>query len=190
GAGLVAAFLAKHYGGNYQGPGVAMTDPAATVTTQDHHALVSGHMLNLKGTQRRARGLDAPATTVCAGGNHAGLVAALMAPYYGSGSGETGRDLRDPVPTVPCNDRFQLVTVDIEGETYVLADIGMRMLQPRELFRANGFPDEYRIDLEVDGRKFSKSDKTRLVGNSVPPQWAAVLSRANVAEVSYGVAAA
>ena len=176
---LVSAFLAKHYGGNYQGPGVDLRDPTGTVTTQDHHALVAAHLLNQKGTDQRMRDLREPAPTVCAGGNHAGLVAALMAPYYGSGSGTTGRDLRDPAPTVTSKDRLQLVTVNIDGETFVLTDIGMRMLQPRELYRAQGFPDSYIIDPEVNGKRLNKGAQVRMCGNSVCPPLARALVAAN-----------
>lgn len=94
-----------------------------------HHAIVAAHLLSQHGTDQRNRNLHAPAPTICAGGNHAGLVAALRAPYYGSG--EPGRDLPVPAPTVTRRDRLQLVTVSISisinGETYVLIDIGMRM---------------------------------------------------------------
>lgn len=173
---LVAAFLAKHYGGV---TGIDIRQPTGTVTTVDHHALVAAHLLNLKGSDRRARAMDAPAPTICAGGTHAALVSALMAPYYGSGSGTTGRDLRDPAPTVTTKDRLQLVTVQINGETYVLEDIGMRMLQPRELYRAQGFPDTYIIDRGADGRPFSKEAQVRMCGNSVCPPVMEAIVRAN-----------
>ncbi len=142
---LVAAFLAKHYGGNYTGPGWPLNRPISTVTARDHHA----------------------------------LVAAMLAPYYGSGSGTTGRDLRLPVPTVTTRDRLQLVTVSIDGRDYVLTDIGMRMLQPRELYRAQGFPDEYVIAPRVNGRPLSKSAQVRMCGNSVSPVLARHLVEAN-----------
>lgn len=181
---LVAAFLAKHYGGNYTGPGVDLRDPAATVTTQDHHALVAAHLINQKGTGQRHQPVDAPAPTIAAGGTYAGLVAALLAPYYGSGSGETGRDLRKPAPTATTRDRLQLVTCQIAGEPYVIADIGMRMLQPRELFRAQGFPDSYIIDQGPRGKTLPKYAQVRMCGNSVPPVLPAAIVRANFAHES------
>ena len=176
---LVAAFLAKHYGGNYEGPGADVRQPMSTVTARDHHALVHAHLLNLKGRDRRMRGMDQPYPTICAGGNHAALVAALMAPYYGSGSGTTGRDLRAPAPTVTSRDRLQLVTVTIDGQGYVLTNIGMRMLQPRELYRAQGFPDSYIIDRGPDGRRLSRTSQVRMCGNSVCPQVAAAIVSEN-----------
>lgn len=175
---LVTAFLAKHYTGVV---GIPLTEPTGTITTVDHHALVGAHMINLKGSDRRARAADVPAATVCAGGTHAGLVAAFMAPYYGSGSGETGRDVRLPAPTVTTKDRLQLITVQIDGTTYVITDIGMRMLQPHELFKAQGFPDDYIIGPEFNGKPIPKYAQVRMCGNSVPPNWPAALVVANFA---------
>lgn len=177
---LVAAFLAKHYGGNYSGPGVDVRRPTSTVTATDHHALVCTHLLNMKGSDRRMRDIQDPVPTVCAGGNHAALVAALMAPYYGSGSGTTGRDLRDPSPTITSKDRLQLVTVTIDGSSYMLVDIGMRMLQPRELYRAQGFPDSYIIDPVVRGKPLTKTAQVRMCGNSVSPPTARAIISANM----------
>jgi len=180
GASLVAAFLAKHYGG-HETPGAALHESCSTVTAKDHHALVAAHLINQKGSDQRARPLTQPGPTVCAGGTHAGLVAALMAPYYGSGSGETGRDLRDPSPTVTSRDRLQLIAVQIDGQTCVLTDIGMRMLTPRELYRAQGFPDSYRIDIDYRGKPLPKYAQVRMCGNSVPPPFARALVHANFA---------
>lgn len=173
---LVATFLAKHYGGVV---GVPVDRPMGTVTTVDHHALVAAHMINLKGSDRRTRAANEPIGTVCAGGTHAGLVAAFLAQYYSSGSGLTGRDLREPAPTVTTVDRLQLVTVNIDGATYVITDIGMRMLQPHELFKAQGFPDDYVIDFEHNGKPLTKRAQVRMCGNSVPPVWPRALVAAN-----------
>lgn len=173
---LVAAFLAKHYGGNYTGPGHDLRRPAGTVTTVDHHALIAVHMLNLKGSDRRNSDIAEPARTVCANGTHAALVTAFITTYYGNGA---VCDVRDPAHTVTTKDRLQLVTVRIDGEPHVITDIGMRMLTPRELFLAQGFPDSYIIDHTPDGRYLSKTAQVRLCGNSVPPVWPAALIRAN-----------
>jgi len=179
--GAVAAFLAKHYGGN-ETPGWMLSRPMSTVTSVDHHAVVSAHLLSLKGSSRRHQDMRAPAPTVCAGGTHSALVAALIAPYYGSGSGLTGRDVRDPSPTVTSKQRLQLITVQIEGQSYVVTDIGMRMLQPRELYRAQGFPDEYIIAPEYNGKPLTKGAQVRMCGNSVPPPFSRALITANYTE--------
>lgn len=89
----------------------------------------------------------------------------------------------DPLHTITTKDRFALVTV--KGEIYAIADIGMRMLQPRELYRAQGFPDTYVIDRGADGRALSKVAQVRMCGNSVCPPIARALVEAN-----YGMPAA
>lgn len=138
--------------------------------------IVAAHLLSQHGSDQRSAAADEPAPTICSGGNHAALVSAFLATYYGNAS---ICDVRDPAHTVTGKDRLQLVTVTIDGTDYVLTDIGMRMLQPRELFRANGFPDSYIIDVGPTGKRLTKSAQVRLVGNSVPPQWSCALVEAN-----------
>ena len=75
------------------------------------------------------------------------------------------------------------MTVEIDGETYAIADIGMRMLTPREQFRAQGFPDSYVIDHGADGQPMTKTAQTRMCGNSVCPPVAAALVDANCAHL-------
>lgn len=184
---LIAAFMAQHNGGHYDasgGAGRSAGAPFSTITGRGtQQQVVAAHMISQHGTDQRHSPVDAPVSTICAGGNHAGLVAALMAPYYGSGSGLTGRDLRDPSPTVTSTDRLQLVTVNIDGQSYVLTDIGMRMLQPAELYRAQGFPLDYVHDrgLGAEGQpvKLTKTAQVRMCGNSVCPPLATALVRAN-----------
>ena len=113
-------------------------------------------------------------------GNGGQLVAAYLQSYYGA---ENRQDLREPLRTIPTRDRFGLVTVTIAGQPYVITDIAMRMLTPRELYRAQGFPDSYIIDRGADGRRLTKTEQVRMVGNSVCPQVAAALVRANVPEM-------
>ena len=149
---LVCAFLAKHFGG-HETPGVSLREPMATVTTQDHHALVTAHTEGTRAPQVRA----------------------FLTAYYGV---DQDPKITRPLPTITTHDRFGLVTV--AGVDYEIADIGMRMLEPRELFRAQGFPDEYKIEIEVGGRVLPKSSQVRMVGNSVSPPVAAAIVRANI----------
>ena len=151
---LVAAFIAKQYGGN-ETPGWPMVKPLSTVTTQDHHALVTAH---------------------AGAGQHAEKVSALLLKYYGT---DQAPRLEEPLHTVTTKHRFGLVTV--AGVDYAIADIGMRMLQPRELYRAQGFADSYVIDRGADGRVLPKDAQVRMCGNSVCPPVAAALVRANLA---------
>lgn len=171
---LVAAFLAKHYGGVV---GTPLDQPTGTVTTTDHHSLVTSNLAKLRGTSSSAC-TAAPLATVSAGGTHHAEVRALLTKFYGQGGQDQA--LTDPLHTIPTHDRFALVTV--AGEVYAVADIGMRMLQPRELYRAQGFPDSYAIERGADGRPLSKAAQVRMCGNSVAPPVAAAIVRANYAE--------
>lgn len=190
---LVAAFLARHYGG-HENDGSSLFDPMHTVTAQDHHALVSSHIIKLKGTCRDGQPIDEPLHTVQAGGLHYGEVRAFLLKYYGTDQKhETTHTLDLPLDTVTTKDRFGLVTV--QGEQYAIADIGMRMLTPRELFRAQGFPDDYVIDPVVANSRgqlkpLSKTAQVRMCGNSVCPPVAEALVRANYVESNEAEAAA
>lgn len=179
---LVSAFIAKHYGGVV---GHDVRKPLGTVTTADHHSLVTAHIVTLR-EESVARAADDPMRTVTAGGRHAGLVAALLVKYYGNE--KDGVDIREPMHTIPTKDRFGLVTVKIQGETHVITDIGMRMLQPHELFKAQGFPANYIFD-RINDRPVSKTVQTRLCGNSVCPPIAAAIIRANFVDQEIEVAA-
>ncbi|WP_186096957.1 DNA cytosine methyltransferase [Burkholderia gladioli] len=207
---VVAAFLAKHYGG-HESPGASLDKPTSTVTTQDHHHLVTAqlvgcggraaqsrprdagepaatitskadtavavsHLVKLRGTCRDGQPTDQPLHTISAGGTHHAEVRAFLVKYYGTAD---GAPLAEPLHTVPTHDRFGLVT--IHGEDYAIVDIGMRMLTPRELARAQGFPDSYVLAPEVDGKPLSKSSQVRMIGNSVCPDVAEALIRANFA---------
>lgn len=140
---LVAAFLAKHYGG-HETPGSDLRRPIDTITAKDHHALVY----------------------------------AFMVAYYGNE--REGRSLAEPMGTIVSRDRFGLVLV--HGEPHYIADIGMRMLQPPELFKAQGFPP----DVKLIG---TKTSQVELCGNSVSPPVAAAIVRANMVEAAHEVAA-
>lgn len=194
--GVLAAFLEQaHGGGEHGNPARARgaDEPVSTIsTTGSQQRLVTAHMAKLRGTSAAADVAD-PLATVSAGGEHhaviectlsaeqeagAQRVAAFLMRYYGEG-GQWG-ELRDPLATVTTKDRLALVTVTIAGTPYVIVDIGLRMLQPRELYRAQGFPDWYVIDRGHDGRRFSKSAQVRMVGNSVSPAPMAALIAANL----------
>lgn len=104
-------------------------------------------------------------------------VAAFLIRYYGQG-GQLG-DLREPMSTSTTKDRLALVTVWLRGTPYVIVDIQLRMLTPRELYNANGFPKTYIIDRGHDGRVFSKSTQVRMCGNAVPPPLGRAVIEAN-----------
>lgn len=133
-----------------------------------------------------------PLGTICAGTVHHGVleytlspeheagalrVAAFLINYYGNGQ---ALDLVEPVDTITTRDRLALVTVVVKGTPYVIVDIGLRMLRREELFKAQGFPDDYIIDRTADGRVLSISRSVRMVGNSVSPLPLRALAEANL----------
>lgn len=168
---LVAAFLAKHYGGVV---GSRMDDSIGTVTSVDHHSLVTSHLIHLKGTCKDGVPVDRPMPTIQAEGTHIGEVRAFLIAYYGNE--KEGCDIREPMRTITAKDRLGLVI--IRGEPYQIVDIGMRMLRPRELFRAQGFPDTYIIDPLFEGKPLTKTAQVRMCGNSVCPPVAEAIVRA------------
>lgn len=175
---LVSSFLAKRFGGN-ETPGSRLDEPMHTVTARDHHALVASSLVKLHGSCRDGQPVTEPMPTVHAQGTHVAEVRAFLTKYYGRC---VGQKLDDPAHTITGKPRFGLVTV--AGEDYAIADIGMRMLVPRELYRAQGFPDSYRIDVELRGKRLTKEAQIRMVGNSVCPPLAAAIIRANCAHLA------
>ncbi|WP_337908806.1 DNA cytosine methyltransferase [Vibrio cholerae] len=181
---LVMAFMTKFRSGSV---GYDIETPVHTITsggeqkrpgTANTQALVTSHMVKLRGTNI-GHPTDEPLHTISAGGFHLGEVRAFLIKYYGTGVGE---DLLSPIGTVTTKDRFGLVTVF--GEQYQLIDIGMRMLEPHELFAAQGFPSDYRITHNSEGKKISKSSQVARCGNSVPPPVAQALVEANLSNLS------
>jgi DNA (cytosine-5)-methyltransferase 1 len=183
---MVTAFLAKHYGGVV---GQKLDKSIGTVTTVDHHSLVASHLMKLRNNQF-GQGHDEPFGTLTAGGGHYGEVRAFLMKYYGT---DQDPRLGNPLGTVTTKDRFGLVTVNIAGEPYAIVDIGMRMLTPRELYRAQSFPDSYVIDQGRDESgalvPLTKTAQVRMCGNSVCPAISEALVRANVVEQQQEAAA-
>ncbi len=185
----VSAFLSRQFGASV---GHGAESPMATVTAGGggKSALVSA-FLATNTTGHGGADMDSPVPTLTTEQQQACMectlspddeagalrVAAFLIRYYGEG-GQLG-DLHNPAATITTKERLALVTVYIQGIPYVITDIGLRMLQPRELYRAQGFPDNYIIDHGHDGRKFSKSNQVRFCGNSVSPPPAEALIRAN-----------
>lgn len=171
---LVVPFLSKHFGGGENGkppPGIDIRSPVDTITEQDHHGLTAAFLTKFYGTSTGSS-VDERMSTVTAGGNrgggHLAEVRAFLMKYHGGERGdERGQLLFEPMRTVDTANRFALVMV--HGEAYEIVDIGMRMLSPRELFAAQGFPDSYDIEPKLNGKPITKTQQIALAGNSVPP---------------------
>lgn len=162
GQAMMAAFLEQACSGYYDGAGRDLREPAPTICAKGSiQRLVTADMAQLS-PEAEAGALR---------------VAAFLINYYGNG---TALDLRDPLDTVTTRDRMALVTVTIGGTPYVIVDIGLRMLKPAELFRAQGFPRDYVIDRTADGRPITTSAAVRMVGNSVSPPPLRALAMANL----------
>ena len=177
---LSVAHIMKNYGGNYQGAGSGADKPLGTVTAHDHNSLVTAHIMTLRNNMDGQK-MDEPLTTVSCSGAHLRDVQAFLVKYF---STATAKPVTDPLDTITTKDRFALVT--IHGEEYIITDIKMRMLQPRELFRAQGFPADYIIDHDDSGRPYPKSKQTARCGNAVTPPVPAALVRANLPEMCGG----
>ncbi|MEO1110493.1 MAG: DNA cytosine methyltransferase [Pseudomonadota bacterium] len=188
---VVAAFLAKH---NTGATGSELTEPMPTVTANGSGkrtggasplGLISAHMMSLRGSDRRDYPADEPLRAASAGGNHESVVAAFLDTYYGT---DQALSLEEPLGADTTRDRRSLVTVEIEGQTFEIVDIGMRMLTPRERFNAQGFPLDYIIDYGIDDNgdriDLSQSAQGRMCGNSVCPPVAKALVSANVPELA------
>lgn len=189
--GLVTAFMAQMNGGFNTTHAKGMDEPMSTVTnTGSQQQLVSAHLATLR-KNCVGRGMDEPVGTMTAGAEHHALVeyklspereegalrvAAFLVSYYGT---ENTSGCDQPAPTVTTKDRLALVTVHIKGTPYVIVDICLRMLQPHELYKAQGFPATYKIDKGADGKPFTKTQQVHMCGNSVSPPPMAALARAN-----------
>lgn len=167
----------NHGGGNYQGSGAGLDKPLPTITTVDHNSIVTSNLIQLNNNSI-GQSVTSPLNTITAGGGHFGEVRAFLLKYYGQGGGQT---LDEPLHTITTKDRFGLITV--AGQEYQIIDIGMRMLTPRELFRAQGFPDTYIIECDYLGRPYPKTAQVARCGNAVPPQLPAALVIANLPEL-------
>ncbi|MBO5155295.1 MAG: DNA cytosine methyltransferase [Eubacterium sp.] len=175
--GLVASFLHKYYDGGYTGAGESVENPLPTVTSWDHNSIVTANLIQMN-NHCDGRDITEPLPTITAGDGHFGEVRAFLIKYYGDC---TGQDIKNPLDTVTTKDRFGLVT--IKGVDYQIVDIGLRMLEPKELYGCQGFPEDYIIDHDYTGKTYPRSEQVRRCGNAVCPPIPAALVRANLPEL-------
>jgi len=178
--GVVVANLV-HYHADKRASDVRASDlrePIKTQTTENRHALVTSNLIKLRGTNVGSA-TDEPLHTISAQGLHHAEVRAFLIKYYGT---DQDPAMREPLHTITTKDRFGLVTV--HGEEYAIVDIGLRMLTPRELYRAQGFPESYQIDSGADGKPLTKTAQVRMCGNSVCPPLSCAIVSANYSEIS------
>ena len=175
--GLVTSFLHKYYDGGYKGAGDSIKNPLPTVTAWDHNSLITANLIQMN-NHCDGKDIRQPLPTITAGDGHFGEVRAFLIKYYGDA---TGQDIKNPLDTITSRDRFGLVTID--GTDYQIVDIGLRMLEPSELYGCQGFPDDYIIDHDFEGNTYPRSEQVRRCGNSVCPPLPAALVHSNLPEL-------
>ncbi len=176
---LVVPTLIQYHSETAQGEvrGQTIKDPIMTVDGSNRYGLVASFLSKF---YKSGIGQDErePLHTITTSAGHFGEVRAFLIKYYGQG---VGQDIEEPLDTVTSRDRFGLVT--IKGVDYQIVDIGLRMLEPRELYGCQGFPDDYIIDHDYTGKTYPRSEQVRRCGNAVCPPIPAALVRANLPEL-------
>lgn len=160
--------------------GQMIKEPLMTVDGSNRYGLVTSFLSKFykSGTGQDIR---EPLHTITTSAGHFGEVRAFLIKYYGEG---TGQDIKAPLDTITSKDRFGLVT--IEGVEYQIVDIGLRMLEPKELYGCQGFPDDYIIDHDFEGKTYSRTEQVKRCGNAVPPPFAQAIVKANLPELCVG----
>lgn len=176
---LISPTLIQYHSETAQGEvrGQTIKDPIMTVDGSNRYGLVTSFLSKF---YKSGIGQDMrePLHTITTSAGHFGEVRAFLIKYYGQG---TGQDIKAPLDTVTAQDRFGLVT--IEGVDYQIVDIGLRMLEPKELYGCQGFPDDYIIDHDYTGKTYPRSEQVRRCGNAVCPPIPAALVKANLPEL-------
>lgn len=178
---LTAAHIIKYYSGDNCS---AANAPLGTVTTKERHSLIESHLCVLRNNQD-CKPLTEPMPTLCTSGGHIAEIRTTIAKYDSSENFGNWAEIRELLNTY-CGYTLaedEILLLEINGEQYYISDIGMRMLTPRELYRAQGFPDDYIIDFDVNGKSYSRSAQVARCGNAVPPPFAEALVRANLPEM-------
>lgn len=179
GFGLVAPTLIQYHSETSENEtrGQQVTEPVMTVDGSNRYGLVTSFLSKFY-KSGIGQDLMEPLHTVTCSPGHFGEVRAFLIKYYGQG---IGQDIKAPLDTVTAQDRFGLVTVD--GVDYQIVDIGLRMLEPKELYGCQGVPNDYIIDHDYSGNIISRSEQVKKCGNMVPPAFARALVKANLPEL-------
>lgn len=179
GYGIIAPTLIQYHSETLKDEvrGQTIADPLMTVDSSNRYGLVTSFLSKFykSGTGQDVR---EPLHTITTSAGHFGEVRAFLIKYYGSA---TGQDIKEPLDTVTAQDRFGLVEID--GTEYKIADIGLRMLEPSELYGCQGFPEDYIIDHDYTGKTYPRSEQVRRCGNAVCPPIPAALVKSNLPEL-------
>lgn len=177
---LTAAHIVKYYSGDHY---TSANDPLHTITTKGRNALVESHLCILRNNED-CRSAEKPLPTITTSGAHFAVIRTKVEKYYKNGNFGNWNEVRKLL-NKHCGYSLaedEILLLEIDGDWYFISDIGMRMLEPRELYRAQGFPDDYIIDRDFTGREYSRKEQVARCGNAVPPPFAEALVRANLPE--------
>lgn len=177
---LTAAHIVKYYSGDHY---TSANKPLHTVTTKDRNALVESHLCILRNNED-CRSIKQPLPTITTSGAHFAVIRTKVEKYDKNGNFGNWNEVRKLL-NKHCSYSLaedEILLLEIDGDWYFISDIGMRMLEPRELYRAQGFPDDYIIDRDFTGREYSRKEQVARCGNAVPPPFAEALVRANLPE--------
>ena len=177
---VVSAHIQKYFGGVV---GVEASGPLPTVTTADHNALCSAHVVKFKGQELGQYPTDT-LNTITAQGNEYAQCNAVLAKAGGHDLGhwpEIRALLNQHCGYHLADD--EVILLVIFGVAYYIADITLRMLTPRELYNAMGFPPDYIIDYDYTGNKYPKNEQVARCGNAVCPPLAEAMVRANMPDM-------
>lgn len=156
-SGKISAFLHKYYSGGYKGAGECMKNPLPTVTAWDHNSIVAATLVQMN-NHCDGKDIRNPLPTITAGDGHFGEVRAFLLKFYGNRS---EGDLKEPLNVITTKDKFGLVT--ISGTDYQIVDIGLRMLEPQELYGCQGFPSDYIIDHDYTGKTYQRAEQVKIL---------------------------
>lgn len=177
---VIAAHIAKYYGGVI---GEKADDPLPTVTAIDHNAVCAAHVAKFKG-DNLGHGMKEPMQTVTTSAGEFAVCKAYLAKMHSGDDLGYWRSIRALLNEF-CGYTLaedEVLLLEIGGGLYYIADIGLRMLSPRELYNAMGFPPDYIIDRDCLGNEYGRSKQVARCGNAVCPPVASALVRANLPE--------
>ena len=181
--GLLACHLDKYFGGGYSGVGNDLDDPLTTITHEPRHSMVAAHVAEFKGKDK-GQGAFEPLRTITAGGGEFGAVKTVIERY------DTAKDLGywphvRALLNKYCGYKLaenEVLLLIVGGVPFYIRDILLRMLAPRELYNAMGFPPDYIIDHDCRGNEYKKTSQVARCGNAVCPPMAEAVVRANLPE--------
>ncbi|MDE6155557.1 MAG: DNA cytosine methyltransferase [Eubacterium sp.] len=177
---LSLPFLTQYYSGADHANTVC--NPLQTITVQPRHYLCNAYLTILRNNMD-CRSIHEPLNTITTSGAHFAYTKVYVKKYKPGcnlGFWSKVRELLNTYTDWNLADD-EILIFNINGVEYFISDIGLRMLQPKELYKAQGFPDDYIIEIDCNGKVYVKSKQVARCGNAVPPPFAKVLVMANCA---------